>query len=114
MESLIRTRVSGFQIADAKTLGEIEKIKRDGKLDEILVPIDEMFPVYPKIIIKESWKAFAKNGNQLETKMLVDGKTTPEDATSVRLYDEDGKFIAIYQWKEKDRQYHIVKMFFND
>lgn len=114
MESLIRTRVSSFRIADAKTLGEIEKLKQDGKLNEILVPIDEMFPAYPKIVVKESWKAFAKNGNQLEIKMLASGKTMPEDGTSVRLYDEDGKFIAIYQWKEKDRQYHIVKMFFND
>lgn len=114
MESLIRTRVSSFEIADAKTLGEIEEIKRDGKLDETLVPIDEMFPAYPKIVVKESWKAFAKNGNQLEPKMLTDGNMTSEDGTAVRLYDEEGRFIAIYQWKEKDRQYHIVKMFFND
>lgn len=46
--------------------------------------------------------------------MLTDGKTIPADETQVRLYDEEGKFIAIYKWKEKDRQYHIVKMFFND
>ena len=114
MESLIRTRVSGFQIADAKTLDEIQKIRQEGRLDEILIPIDEMFPVYPKIIIKEKWKAFAKNGNPLEPKMLTDRKTVAGDNEQVRLYDEDGKFIAIYQWEEKDRQYHIVKMFFND
>lgn len=114
MESLIRTRVSSFQIADAKTLSEIEQLRGDGILSKILVPIDEMFPSYPKIIVKKKWKAFAKNGNPLEPKMLTDGKMIPADETQVRLYDEEGKFIAIYKWKEKDRQYHIVKMFFND
>ena len=44
MESLIRTRVSTFRIEDAKTLDEIETLKQEGKLAELLVPIDAMFP----------------------------------------------------------------------
>ena len=111
MESLIRTRVSAFQIKDAKTLAEIEALKQEGMLEKILVPIDEMFPSYPKITVKDDWKAFAKNGNPLELKMLKEADGQNEE-NQVRLYDEAGKFIAIYQWKEK--KYHIVKMFFNE
>lgn len=111
MESLIRTRVSTFQIEDAKTLDEIETLKQEGKLAELLVPIDAMFPFYPKITVKDDWKAFAKNGNPLDLKMLKEACGQDEE-TQVRLYDESGKFIAIYQWKEK--KYHIVKMFFNE
>ena len=70
MESLIRTRVSTFRIEDAKTLDEIETLKQEGKLAELLVPIDAMFPFYPKITVKDDWKAFAKNGNPLDLKML--------------------------------------------
>ena len=95
MESLIRTRVSTFRIEDAKTLDEIETLKQEGKLAELLVPIE----------------AFAKNGNPLDLKMLKEACGQDEE-TQVRLYDESGKFIAIYQWKEK--KYHIVKMFFNE
>lgn len=113
MESLIRTRVSAFKLEDAKTLAEIEELKQEGKLEEILIPIDEMFPSYPKITVKESWKAFAKNGNPLELKMLTDDSGQDTEC-QVRLYDETGKFIAIYQWKEKEKKYHIVKMFFNE
>lgn len=109
MESLIRTRVSTFRIEDAKTLDEIETLKQEGKLAELLVPIDAMFPFYPKITVKDDWKAFAKNGNPLDLKMLKEACGQDEE-TQVRLYDESGKFIAIYQWKEK--KYHIVKMFF--
>lgn len=111
MESLIRTRVSAFQIKDAKTLAEIETLKQEGMLEKILVPIDEMFPSYPKITVKDDWKAFAKNGNPLELKILKEADGQNEE-NQVRLYDEAGKFIAIYQWKEK--KYHIVKMFFNE
>ena len=111
MESLIRTRVSTFRIEDAKTLDEIETLKQEGKLAELLVPIDAMFPFYPKITVKDDWKAFAKNGNPLDLKMLKEACGQDEE-TQVRLYDESGKFIAIYQRKEK--KYHIVKMFFNE
>ena len=111
MESLIRTRVSTFRIEDAKTLDEIETLKQEGKLAELLVPIDAMFPSYPQITVKDDWKAFAKNGNPLDLKMLKEACGQDEE-TQVRLYDESGKFIAIYQWKEK--KYHIVKMFFNE
>lgn len=111
MESLIRTRVSTFRIEDAKTLDEIETLKQEGKLAELLVPIDAMFLSYPKITVKDDWKAFAKNGNPLDLKMLKEACGQDEE-TQVRLYDESGKFIAIYQWKEK--KYHIVKMFFNE
>ena len=111
MESLIRTRVSTFRIEDAKTLDEIETLKQEGKLAELLVPIDAMFPFYPKITVKDDWKAFAKNGNPLDLKMLKEACGQDEE-TQVRLYDESGKFIAIYQWKEK--KYQIVKMFFNE
>ena len=111
MESLMRTRVSTFRIEDAKTLDEIETLKQEGKLAELLVPIDAMFPFYPKITVKDDWKAFAKNGNPLDLKMLK-GACGQDEETQVRLYDESGKFIAIYQWKEK--KYHIVKMFFNE
>ena len=113
MESLIRTRVSAFRIEDAKTLDEIEALKQEGKLEELLVPIDEMFSSYPKITVKDDWKAFAKNGNPLDLKMLKEACGQDEES-QVRLYDESGKFIAIYQWKEKEKKYHIVKMFFNE
>ena len=86
-------------------------MKQEGKLAELLVPIDAMFPSYPKIMVKDDWKAFAKNGNPLDLKMLKEACGQDEE-TQVRLYDESGKFIAIYQWKEK--KYHIVKMFFNE
>ena len=40
MESLLRTKVSRFELEDSLTLGEIEKKKQDGTLMEAIIPID--------------------------------------------------------------------------
>ena len=106
MESLIRTRVSTFRIEDAKTLDEIETLKQEGKLAELLVPIDAMFPFYPKITVKDDWKAFAKNGNPLDLKMLKEACGQDEESgkkkntTSSRCFltsKRGRKDYAVYQ-----------------
>ena len=111
MAQLYKMTLYVCDLEDNLSLDEIETLKQEGKLAELLVPIDAMFPSYPKITVKDDWKAFAKNGNPLDLKMLKEACGQDEE-TQVRLYDESGKFIAIYQWKEK--KYHIVKMFFNE
>lgn len=119
MESLIRTKVGRFEIADSLKLSEIESIQKEGRLDEIVVPVDQMFTQYPKVVVKREWESLAKNGNVLPQKavtyekncdtieqaVLSEGKAYP-----VRLYNESDEFIAIYKKREKD--YHIMKMFF--
>ena len=60
-----------------------------------------------------------KNGNPLpknavavmqNSDTIEKADLSPEESAYVRLYDEDGEFIAIYSKREKD--YHIVKMFY--
>lgn len=42
--------------------------------------------------------------------MLKDADSQEEDR-QVRLYEESGKFIAIYQWKEKEKISHRQDVF---
>ena len=70
MEHLTRTRVGRFEISDSKTLSEIEKIVRNGGLDEILTPIDEMFSDSPYIAVRPEADALAFNGNPLKETSL--------------------------------------------
>ena len=53
MEKLTRTKVSRFEIKDSLTLAQIEILKKEDRLSEILVPIDQMFADYPRIIVSE-------------------------------------------------------------
>ena len=43
MEKLTRTKVSTFEIKDSLTLAQIEVLKKEDRLSEILIPIDQMF-----------------------------------------------------------------------
>ena len=113
MEELVRTKVSSFLLSDSLTLADINKRMQEGTLGEVLVPVDAMFGGYRKIVVKEPWISLARNGNSLPIKAVTGGEGI-EDGEEVRLYNEAGQFIAIYAWKEERKEYHIVKMFFNE
>lgn len=113
MEELFRTKVSSFFLSDSLTLADINKRMQEGTLGEVLVPVDAMFGGYRKIVVKEPWISLARNGNSLPIKAVTGGEGI-EDGEEVRLYNEAGQFIAIYAWKEERKEYHIVKMFFNE
>ena len=63
MESLLRTKVSRFELKDSMKLADIEKAKNEGRTEEIILPLDEVFVEYPKIIVTGRQAQLAYNGN---------------------------------------------------
>lgn len=116
MEELTRTRVSHFEIGKSLTLDEIARKKQEGRLMDVITPIDSMFLQYRKLIVRKSWDFLAKNGNSLPCSAVYgeNGKAPqPEcDGECIRLYDEQEHFIGLYNWQEEKKEYRIVKMFF--
>lgn len=112
MEELIRTKVSGFELKDSLTLKQIQELKEAGRLQEALVPIDEMFAEYEAVTLKAEHASFAYNGNMFLPKHINE-YIRLEDGKSVRVYDDRGRFIAIYQYVQEKRMFQIVKMFFD-
>ena len=116
MEELTRTRVSRFEIGESLTLDEIAGKKQEGRLMDIVTPIDSMFLQYRKLTVRKSWDFPAKNGNSLTCNAVYEenGKAPhPEcDGECIRVYDEQGHFIGLYNWQEEKKEYRIVKMFF--
>ena len=112
MEELIRTKVSRFELADSFTLQQVAELKELGQLDEILVPIDAMFSDYEAVTLKKEFAAFAYNGNMFMPKHICENITL-NDGRHVRVYDEDGTFIAIYAFCKEKWMFQIVKMFFD-
>ena len=111
MEELIRTKVSRFELKDSLTLDEVRALKEEGKLEEILVPIDQMFDAYETVFLKDEYISLVYNGNVFFPKHmknhvdLVDGRM-------VRVYDNQGQFIAIYKFEKEKYLFRIEKMFF--
>lgn len=112
MESLVRTRVSCFSLADSLKLDEVSRIKEDGGLETILTPIDAMFDRYEKVTVKKEYAPLLYNGNPFMEKHIT-GKQSFDDHENVRVYDENNTFIGIYGYDEESHSFRIVKMFFD-
>ncbi|MEE1315055.1 MAG: tRNA pseudouridine(55) synthase TruB [Faecalimonas sp.] len=113
METLVRTKVSRFELANSLTLAEVEAKQQGGCLEEVLVPIDAMFSQYEAVVLKKEASAFAYNGNVFLPKHL---QKVPElyDGKYVRVYDDLHRFLAIYAYDEAKKHFYIVKMFYTN
>lgn len=110
MEQLIRTKAAGFCLKNSKTLDEIEKIKEEGKLDEIIVPVDEIFSSYRKINVTGRQEELLYNGNAFS---IEENLKETADKEIVRVYDSRDRFVALYKYEDSKQQYKVMKMFFN-
>ena len=109
MEKLLRTRVERFTLEEAYTLSQIEKIRDEGRLEEILTPVDRLFSQYPLFQAVSEAEKRLENGNPLLCEELTEVKE-PERGP-VRIYTADGRFSGIYQYDPKIHRYRPVKMF---
>ena len=71
MTSLERTKSGQFSIDKAYTLKEVEEIRDAGKLDEIILPVDEVFMHMPGIILENELEKKILNGNLIYKNELV-------------------------------------------
>ncbi|MCR5375027.1 MAG: tRNA pseudouridine(55) synthase TruB [Lachnospiraceae bacterium] len=108
MESLERTKACGFDLNNALTLSEIEKKAHEGKLDDIIIPTEELFKEYNVAYVKESAVIPAQNGNRLKR---GDFEETPEK-NRLRVHIKE-QFIGIYEYDKDRNDYKPFKMFFN-
>ncbi len=87
MNTLRRTQAGIFTIENAYTAEDIQKMAEAGTLNEALIPIDELFFEYPKIVLNEKQTRSIVNG----IRMTYRGQA----GQCYRLYDEQGKFLCI-------------------
>ena len=87
MEKLTRTKVSRFEIKDSLTLAQIEILKKEDRLLEILVPMDQMFADYPRIIVSGEAARLAYNGNGIKDRDVRKDENILDEAY-VRVYDD--------------------------
>ncbi len=103
MKSLVRTRVSIFDISDARTLDEIEKIVKAGNLDGIMLPLDQVFDNMGTVFVVPSEEALkqAINGAKIpSSNVFAESVSTFEEGTKYRLYLPDNRFLGVYTFND--------------
>lgn len=111
METLIRTKAGVFEIEGSHTLKDIEEKKNTGRLTDIIVPIDAMFPDYVKIAAEKEWEERIRNGASFPAKDAAE-RSGLSDLERVRVYDQEGTFIGIYKYEKEQNEFTVVKMFY--
>ena len=110
MKSLVRTKAGAFVIADAVTLAQVEQARDEGRLSELILPIDSFLVKYPAVYVKAEYNKYLMNGNQLTLSMLTE-KVMPMDGDGFRVYDESKKLVGLYLYRGERKQLHPEKMF---
>lgn len=128
MKSLKRTRVGRFSIEEARTLGELERLAKEGRLEEELIPVEKLFFHCPRITVKPEFERLVRNGNELHPDQVVVEQMSPgfdasaqaapcreegEGQETFRVCGTDGTFYGLYAfWPEgRTGKYRPVKMF---
>lgn len=109
MRSLRRTRVGGFSLEDACTLGQLQQWKDEGRL-HALRPVDSVFTDCPFLHVQEDSCRLLDNGNAIASEQTVEGDVH-EAGRWVRMYRPDGSFAGIYAYDAAKKWYRPVKMF---
>ena len=115
MKSLLRTRVDRFKLEDSLKLSQLEALMREGRLEEALLSVDQVFENCPAIFMKPEADKLVYNGNpfadgQIKELPEVEEKELEE---RVRVYDSQGRFIGLYrrELRDKEGRFRPVKMF---
>ncbi len=108
MEALLRTRSGSFTLDTALTLSRIEELRDEGALEKYIVPVEEMFPDWPKVRMKKEFDRLAENGNPFRPEQAVAAEGIPD---RIRLYTSEGRFIGTYGYRQEKDRYQPIKIF---
>ena len=110
MEELLRIKSGQFEINDSIKIDDVKKYVDDGRISDIMKPIDGVFEKYQKCIVKKEYSVLIYNGNKFSPQNVLN-RTDAKDGKEVRVYDEDNFFIGIYRYNGNEKKYVPVKMF---
>lgn len=113
MKSLLRTKTGDFYLENSYKLDDIEKIVKEERLEEILIPIEKIFHKLRRIDVMGYSSILLDNGGIVKAEDVGFQSDTDEmkDGEKFRMYNKDGEFRAIYSYDEKTNTLKIDKMF---
>jgi tRNA pseudouridine55 synthase len=99
---LVRTAIGRFSLEGALSLEEISELSASGNTGDFLIPIEELLPEFPKLILSEEGTALARNGNLIAPQhiagILEDGASggpgDDPEAAVFRLFSQEGRLLA--------------------
>ena len=108
MTGLCRTKASGFLLSQCYTFEEVAEAVENGTLEQLLVPTDRLFEVYPKLHLNEMQTRMYRRGVKLDLRRVQNICTGQTDYT---VYGADGVFIGTARADFEKRELRVGKNF---
>ena len=113
MESLTRSRVGIFGIDGALRLADIERLRDEDKISDVIISPDAVFKDLRAVTVTGNAERLLENGNRIPEKLFAQTMAL-KDGEEIRMYDRTGRFYGIYQYQSSARDAKPVKMFLTE
>ncbi len=107
MTALRRTRACGFTLEDAHPLEELKQLAGEGKLEEVLLPVERLFSEFPQVYISPAQARRFENGGGLD---LARVRKAPEEGLC-RVKSPEGMFLGLGRADRSKGELEFVKSF---
>lgn len=105
MTSLVRTSSNGFSVDECVTLEQLEKLRDEDRIEEILKPVESLFKTLPPLYLSEKKTIMYKNG----VKLILDRLPVKPEQEKFRIYGFDKAFIGIAQADRNENVLRVLK-----
>lgn len=101
LSCLRRTEAGNYRVSDAVKIEDVQRAKDEGRLEQLLIPLDSLFSEYPSVMVNEREEGFIRRGCPPRSRLK---------SGTYRIYSEGGEFISLS--RIKDGRLETVKSFF--
>ena len=107
MESLVRTASGQFTKEQALTLEQIRNAVAEDRIDDMIIPVEEVLSEYPQAFSDRAADPLLKNGNPIGEHLVRNFRADEK----VRMHLSDGTFVGLYVYEPNRKRYRPSKMF---
>ena len=113
MKSLIRTKTGDFLLENSYKLDEIEKLVRENRVSEIIIPIEDVFKNLQRVDVSGYAGILLENGGIIKADAVKPDieALEPKNGEKFRMYNDEGEFKAVYSYNGDINAFKIDKMF---
>jgi len=114
LTELFRTKVGDFRVEQSYSLDKIDTLKKKGKTEDFLIPIELLLPEFPKVVLEDRGTVLARNGNMIpdaNIKKIIHHKSLgnhyqKEEELTFRMFSLEGKFLALAKRNFEKNLFH--------
>lgn len=113
LSGLRRLSCGNFSLEQAFTLKELKVLRDEGKLNEVLLPLNEGLNHCPKVILKKAHSYKIKRGQPPNLAMISKKPFHLKNGVFVRLIESSGELLAVASWQGEsvyDLRQPVVKL----